>query len=201
MSRRCSGGGRNSKKVEQHQPEIEAGELVVLMADECHLVAGDASGYGWGRKSERLTVQVANPKKRQSYFGALDAKSGAVVLSEAEYANSDTTVSFLEILQKNYSGKQLWVIWDNASYHKSQTVRAYLEKINGQLPENQWPLTLLHFAPNAPEQNPIESVWLHAKTQIRKLAGLDCFQQVKQLFADTITENTYSFDKFKWYGL
>lgn len=173
----------------------------MVVADECHLLAGDASGYGWGRKSERLTVTVANPKERQSYFGALDAKSGEVVLSEADYANSDTTVSFLETLQNHYTGKQLWVIWDNASYHKSETVRQYLEKINGQLPEKERPLTLLHFAPNAPEQNPIEAVWLQGKTQIRKQAGLDCFQKVKQFFVDTVTENTYSFDKFKWYAL
>jgi transposase len=171
------------------------------MADECHLLAGDACGYGWGKRSERLVVQVANPKERQSYFGALNAKSGELLLTQTEYANSDTTVSFLETLQKHYQGKQLWVVWDNASYHKSQTVRQYLEKVNGQLPQKDWPLTLLNFAPNAPEQNPIEAVWLQAKTLIRKQAGLDCFQQVKQFFVDKITENTYSFEKLKWYGL
>ena len=42
MSRRCSSGGKSSKKVKQRQAEIEAGELVVVMADECHLLAGDA---------------------------------------------------------------------------------------------------------------------------------------------------------------
>jgi transposase len=175
--------------------------LAIVVVDECHLVAGDASGYGWGRKSERLTVGVANPKERQSYFGGLDAKSGEVVLSEAEYANSHSTVDFLENLRRHYLQKKLWVIWDNASYHRSQTVRAYLEKINSQLPEKEWPLTLLHFAPNAPEQNPIEAVWLQGKTKVRQQAGLNCFQQVKQFFVETITENTYSFDKFKWYGL
>jgi transposase len=201
MSRRCSSDGKSSKKVEQRQAEIEAGQLVVVMADECHLLAGDASGYGWGRKSERLTVTVANPKERQSYFGALDAISGEVVLLEAKYANSGAAVSFLETLQKHYTGKQLWVIWDNASYHKSETVRQYLQKVNGQLPEKDWLLTLLHFAPNAPEQNPIEAVWLQGKTQVRKQAGLNCFQKVKQFFVDVISAYTYSFDKFKWYGL
>lgn len=173
----------------------------MVLADECHLLAGDASGYGWGRKSERLTVQVANPKARQSYFGALNAKSGEVLLSQAEYANSNTTVAFLETLREHYPGKQLWVIWDNASYHKSQQVKAYLQQVNGQLPEKDWPLTLLHFAPNAPEQNPIEAVWLAGKTQLRKQAGLNCFSKVKQFFAETISQQTYSFDKFNWYGL
>ena len=80
---------------------------------------------------------------------------------------------------------------------QEETVREYLEKVNGQLPENQWPLTLMHFAPHAPEQNPIEGVWLQGKTKVRRQAGLDCFQKVKQFFVDTITENAYSFDKFK----
>jgi hypothetical protein len=87
-----------------------------------------------------------------------------------------------------------------ASHHKSETLRQYLEKVNGQLARKDWPLTLLNFAPNAPEQNPMEAVWLFRKTQIRKQAGLNCFQQIKQFFVDTSSENTYSFDKLKWYG-
>jgi transposase len=186
--------------VDEHELEIEVDELVVVMADECHLLAGDSCGYGWGKSSERLVVQVTNAKQRQTYFGALNPKSGELLIKEAAYANSETTVCFLEALREHYPGKQLWVIWDNASYHKSQKVQAYLEQINGQLPSKQWPLTLLNFAPNAPEQNPIEHVWLLGKTQIRKQAGLDCFQKVKQFFVDSITENAYSFEKFKWYG-
>lgn len=91
--------------------------------------------------------------------------------------------------------------WRDAAYHKSQTGRQYPEKVNGQLPRKDQRLTLLHLAPDEPEQNLIEAVWLQGKTKVRQLAGLNCFQQVKQSFVDTITENTCSFDKFKWYGL
>jgi hypothetical protein len=51
------------------------------------------------------------------------------------------------------------------------------------------------------QQNPIEAVWLQGKRQVRKQAALDCFQKVKQCFVDAITEDTYSYDKFKWSGL
>lgn len=129
MSSRCSKSGRNSKKVDEHEAQIETAELVVVMADECHLLAGDSCGYGWGKSSERLVVQVTNAKQRQTYFGALNPKSGELIVSEAAYANSETTVCFLETLRGRYPGKQLWVIWDNASYHKSQKVQAYLEQI------------------------------------------------------------------------
>ncbi len=75
----------------------------------------------------------------------------------------------------------------------------YRQKVNAGLLPEQWPLTLIGLATNAPEQNPIEDVWLDGKTQIRKQAGLKTFAQVKSLFVDTITANTYNYEKFKWY--
>jgi hypothetical protein len=72
------------KKGLQRETEIEAAKRVVLMADACRLLAGDSSGYGWGKSSERLTLQEANPKERQRYFGVLNAKSGELVIFEAD---------------------------------------------------------------------------------------------------------------------
>lgn len=167
--------------------------------DECHLLWGDVCGYGWGKKTERLVVPVGNAKDRQSYFGALNGKTGELFLQPADKADSQATVAFLDKLREHYLGKRLWVIWDNASYHCSQLVKDYLQQVNGELPQQQWPLTLIGLATNAPEQNPIEDVWLNGKTQIRKQAGLNTFAQVKQCFVDTITANTYNYEKFKWY--
>jgi transposase len=169
------------------------------MVDECHLLWGDVCGYGWGKTCERLVAQVGNAKERQSYFGALNGMTGELLLLPAEKADSEATIAFLGKLREHYLHKQLWVIWDNASYHTSQLVKDYLKQINGQLPPQQWPLTLIGLATNAPEQNPIEDVWLNGKTQIRKQAGLKTFAQVKQCFVDTISTNTYNYEKFNWY--
>jgi transposase len=135
--------------------------LVVVLADECHLLWGDVCGYGWGKTSERLVAQVGNAKERQSYFGALNGKTGEVLLLPADKADSEATVVFLKHLQAHYLHKKVWVIWDNASYHCSQLVKDYLKEVNGQLPPEQWPLTLIGLATNAPEQNPVEDVWLN----------------------------------------
>jgi len=171
----------------------------VLVADECHLLWGDVCGYGWGKKSERLSVPVSNAKARQSYFGALNGKTGELVLQAAPKADSAATVVFLDKLRGHYSNKQVWVIWDNASYHTSQLVKDYLKEVNGQLPQEHWPLTLIGLATNAPEQNPIEQVWLDGKTKLRKQADLNTFAQVKKCFVDSISTNTYNYEKFKWY--
>ncbi len=85
---------------------------MVVMADECHLLWGDVCGYGWGKKSERLTVPVAHAKDRQSYFGALNGKTGELFLQPADKADWAATVVFLDKLRQHYLHKQLWVIWD-----------------------------------------------------------------------------------------
>lgn len=182
-----------------HQQQINQQEIVVVLEDESHLRWGDACGYGWGKTTERVVVPIGNAKERQSYFGALNGKTGELFLQPAPKADSAATVAFLEQLRQHYGNKQLWVIWDNASYHTGQLVKDYLHKVNGQLPQEQWPLTLIGLATNAPEQNPIEQVWLEGKTKLRKQTGLNTFAQVKKCFVDAIATNTYNYEKFKWY--
>jgi hypothetical protein len=46
------------------------------------------------------------------------------------------------------------IIWDGASYHRYKEMKAYLEEINLGKEKDEWPLTCILFAPNAPEQNP-----------------------------------------------
>ena len=61
---------------------------------------------------------------------------------------------------KQCPGLQIVLIWDGASYHKYKHNLAYLEEINGGLPTQSWPVTCIILAPNAPEQNPVEDIWL-----------------------------------------
>lgn len=61
--------------------EIESGELVVFMVDECHLLWGDVNGYVWGKTSERVLVPVNNARYKQTYFGALDYKTKEFFIS------------------------------------------------------------------------------------------------------------------------
>jgi putative transposase len=43
-------------------------------------------------------------------------------------------------------------------------MKAYLEEINRDHEKNEGSLTCILFAPNAPEQNPVEDICLNAKT-------------------------------------
>jgi len=93
------------------------------------------------------------------------------------------------------------IIWDGASYHRSALVQEFLAQVNGTLPPHEWKITCIRLAPNAPEQNPVEDVWLQAKQFVRKFAQL-CkkFSCVKLLFKLFTHLQTFIFPKAFMYG-
>ena len=54
-------------------------------------------------------------------------------------------------------------MWDGASYHKYGELRDFLSSVNSDKEPSDWPLTCILFAPNSPQQNPVEDIWLQAK--------------------------------------
>ncbi len=92
------------------------------------------------------------------------------------------------------------IIWDGASYHRSQELKDYLQSLNTECEPLFWQLTCIRFAPNAPEQNPVEDVWLQAKRFLREFYHLcDSFSLVKLLFELVTHGRTFDFPKlFKY---
>ncbi len=156
--------------------EIESGELVVFMADECHLLWGDVNGYVWGKTRERVSVPVSNARCQQTYFGALDYKTKEFFIYKAKKANSETTIGFLEYLQFISPQAKILIIWDGASYHRSGQIKEYLDSLNAELEKEQWLITCERFAPNAPQQNPLRRYLVTSKkTDSRILLFLSFF--------------------------
>jgi transposase len=173
-----------------------------LFLDECHLLWGDVSGYGWSRRKKRVDVAVKSLKERQTYYGALDYLSKRFVVRDYSAGNENNTVAFLQSLQSLYpEATRLVIIWDGVIYHRSAVVQQFLEQLNGGLPPEDWKITCVRLAPNAPEQNPVEDVWLQAKQFIRKYARL-CkqFGSVKFLFHLFTHCQIFAFPKAFMYG-
>jgi transposase len=185
-----------------HQADIASGKLKVLFLDECHLVWGDISGYGWSRRNQRIDVPVKSIRQRQTYYGALDYLTKSFTIHEYERGNEDYTIAFLQHLQSLYPpDTRLLILWDGASYHRSAKVKAFLGQVNGGLTQAQWKITCIRLAPNAPEQNPVEDVWLQGKRFIRKYAVLcKTFSAVKLLFKLATHLQTFVFAKAFMYG-
>lgn len=186
--------------VEQEQG-IVAGEVIVLYVDQCHLVWKDACGYVWGPSSERMPIPIVNGRERQTYYGAIEPIKGELTGILAEAGNSYWTCIFVEYLRQHYSGKRLIICWDGASYHRGSEMCAYLEAVNKGFSPQDWPVTCIRFAPNAPEQNPIEDIWLRGKTFIRTNWRRcdNTFSSVTALFEEALETMTFNFKKLRMY--
>lgn len=190
----------DKKKLETLQPDIISGDVVVLAQDEVHLLWGDLTGYVWGKKAIRISIPMTNFRYSQTYYGSLNLFNHCFHIHPYEHGNSSCTILYLDHLRSLYPDKRLVIIWDGASYHRSNEVKNYLRVLNSDLPPEKWHITLLFFEPNAPEQNPVEDVWLRGKNHIRS-NFLDClsFSKTKSAFTEFLSSSFFNFEKIKWY--
>jgi len=98
-------------------------------------------------------------------------------------------------LQALHPDKKLIILWDGARYHEGKEVKKYLDEVNeGIGEEKNWKINCLWFAPNAPDQNPVEEVGLRGKDFLRKhFYENKNFQQIKNRFINFINK------KLQWY--
>lgn len=109
---------------------------------------------------------MKNEKQRQTYYGALNSQTGKVIMKAYPQGNTANTIKFIDSLKVEYPNTKLVIIWDGVPYHHSQEFREYLHQVNSGEIEKEWMIKCIKLAPNAPEQNPIEDVWLQGKNQI-----------------------------------
>ncbi|WP_333289775.1 hypothetical protein [Microcoleus sp. MON1_C5] len=92
------------------------------------------------------------------------------------------------------------MIWEGASYHKYGELRDFLLELNGDKEPDNWSITCILFAPNAPQHNPVEDIWLQAKNFLRKYWYLcRSFKIVKFLFEFFTNEHKFDFPKIRQY--
>ena len=174
--------------------------MIVLLEDECHLVWGNVCGLAWGKRNTPIVVPMTNARERQTYYGALNFLTQDFHLYEAATGNGVNTVAYLQWCQTLYPDKPLVLLWDGASYHRGEEMQKFLAQENAGLAEADWKITCMRFAPNAPEQNPVEDVWLKGKTYLRKQFALNkTFAQVKRCFSSFLKSLRFTSTKFSWY--
>jgi transposase len=184
----------------QNQTQIESGQMIVLFLDECHLLSGDVCGYVWGQTNTRIEVPLKNEKERQTYFGALNYQTKEFTIKGYPAGNGESTVEFVKYLQSKYPQAKIVLIWDGASYHRFGEFRDFLEKVNNETPVLERQINCILFAPNAPQQNPVEDVWLQAKNFLRKYWHLcQSFRAIKVLFEFFTDQQEFDFPKIDQY--
>ncbi len=113
---------------------------------------------------------------------------GKLLLKAYNAGNSDNTIDYLCYLLDQSPNQRLLLFWDGASYHRSHLVQNFLGEINQGLSPEQWKIHCVRFAPNCPSQNPIEDIWLQAKTLVRQFLCFDFFGERQTVYFDSFID-------------
>ena len=154
---------RDSEAIERWQRETYPAIARVAKEKKADIYFWDESGFRadavhgktWGMKGQTPVVKV--PGQRQS-ISAASAVSAKGAFWFATYQGGLKGESFVELLKKlmHRRKKPLNLILDGLPAHKTKIVKTYVASTQGRL--------TLHFLPGyAPELNPDELVWSHAK--------------------------------------
>ncbi len=117
-----------------------------------------------------------------------------MLLKAYDKGNSENTIDYLQYLITESPEQQLLLFWDGATYHRSKEIQGFLDEVNQGLTIDQWKIRCVRFAPNCPEQNPIEDIWLQAKTWVRRFCALiPTFSHLKWMFEWFIRHTIFDF--------
>lgn len=133
-------------------------ETVILLEDETILKTLPPLRQMWMRRGQQLRIPTPVQNDDLCLYGVLELHSGHCFHAAYDKGNSEATLAYLEQLLEHYPEQPIVLIWDQARYHTSQKVEAWLA--------TQPRLTTLLLPKYAAELNPIEALWRQLKNQV-----------------------------------
>jgi transposase len=131
---------------------------VVLIEDETIFRSLPPLRRMWMRLGQQVRIPTPFQNHDTCLYGALALDSGACVYAFHDKAKSENTIAYLEQLLAHYPDQPILLIWDQATFHTSQLVEAWLA--------DQPRLTTMLLPKYAPDLNPIEDVWQVLKDRV-----------------------------------
>ena len=123
----------------------------IYFMDSVHPQYQARARCGWIRKKQNKTLPIFSGWKRKHIIGAIELRGLKLVSSEKDKVNGDKIIEFLRTLEESEpKKKKIYLICDNAGYHKSKKVKEHLKDSK---------IELIFLPPYSPNLNPIERLW------------------------------------------
>jgi len=181
------------KWKEATRPIIEAAfkesETVVLAEDEMILTTQTTTQTIWLPRGEFPKIDVASNRKRRCIYGFLNVKNGSEHSFVTRQTNGLVTCEMLEKIANIYPDKKIIILWDNASYHKSEPVKEFLTNTKHSF-------HLINFPPYAPEENPQEHVWKEGRSKTTHNKFIENIDKASKKFVDYLNNTNFNYSLF-----
>lgn len=133
---------------------------MILFIDEAACYLLPFLSRTWAPRGQTPIIAGKAGREHLSLIAAL-APNGRLYLSgQGKAFKSEQVVEFLEYLCRRYRKKDLIVIWDGATIHRSQAVKEFLAKKSGRV-------HLVALPEYSPELNPVELLWSQLKRELK----------------------------------
>lgn len=142
----------------------------IYFVDESAARSDHHRGTTWGAIAQTPVVEDSGDRFGIKLISAVSPRGDMRFAVIEGRMNSDKFIEFLKKLHAD-AGKPIIVIADNASYHSSGKVQKFARESKA--------IHLGYLPKYAPELNPDEQVWNHAKARLAKLF-IDSAQSMKQ---------------------
>lgn len=179
--------------LEKNTPVIKQAlseeKTIVLVADEMMLSTQTTTQKIWLPKGEFPKIDVASNRKIRCIYGALDIKYGREYAFKKDRANSESSCDFLDQLGILHKGHKIVLIWDNASWHKSEEIKDFLRKTKHNF-------HLINFPPYAPDLNPQEHVWKAGRNNVTHNIFIDNIDKASDQFVNFLNNTFFDYSFF-----
>ena len=145
-------------RLDLRKAQAEAGDIVLLFADESEAMTHPYLARAWAKRGADLRVPAPGQSKKVAMMGVLDWLGRRLIVSTSRTKRSADFIVLLEVLDRLYGPKPgqrlrpVVIVLDNGPIHVSLAMRAALAA------RAHW-LTVEWLPKYAPELNDIEVVW------------------------------------------
>jgi transposase len=122
--------------------------------DEARFGTHSKSGHGWFETGSRTQVNVKLGFQNFYMYSSVNPTTGEDYTFITEKVNTESINCFLEQFSKQIGKKEILLVLDGASWHKSKDLK---------IPTN---IMLMYLPPYSPELNPVERLWHYIKSKI-----------------------------------
>ena len=126
------------------------------------------------KKGGRHGIPTSPKRESLTFFGCLNLKTQKFYWKKSSKANSGQFIWFLTQLRQRTPGKQIIIILDNATIHKSKKVKQYLQR--------HQQIHLFYLPTYSPEYNPVELFWKWLKPKVYGFSALGGIKELVMRF-------------------
>ncbi|MBM3120538.1 MAG: IS630 family transposase [Chloroflexi bacterium] len=142
------------KTYEEVRDFLSAPNSMVFFFDESRFGLQPSLGRGWARKGVRVIAPV-NPSYQNFYiYSGVAPLTGEAFSLFLPWVNTEMMNLYLAEMSAAFPDKQIMLIWDQAGWHKSKSLK---------VPEN---ISLKSLPPYSPQLNPVEKLWQWLKKHV-----------------------------------